>query len=169
VIVAQPDLAVAFEAIRAAGPALPAKEVANFVTGDYGRAINELGQRTPDGLAGKSSAAELADLLGRVAAGELSRTNAREVFAAHLVTGEAVASIVSTKGLRQISDSSALGAAIDSVLDANQAAVADHHAGKPALGFLVGQVMKATRGQANAELVGQLLWERLDGAGKDGS
>ena len=51
---------------------------------------------------------------------------------------------------------------IDAVLAANPAAIADHHAGKPALGFLVGQVMKATRGQANAELAGRLLRERLD-------
>ncbi len=67
------------------------------------------------------------------------------------------------KGFRQISDSAALGATIEAVLAANPGAVADHQAGKPALGFLVGQVMKATRGQANAELVGSLLRERLAG------
>jgi len=169
VIVAQPDLALAFEAIRAAGPGLAAKEVANFVTGDYGRAVNESGQRTPAGLAGKSSATELAALLGRVDAGELSRTNAREVFAIHAAGGQAVAAIVAEKGFRQISDDTALGAAVDAVIAANPAAIADHHAGKPALGFLVGQVMKATRGQANAELAGKLLRERLGstpGAGR---
>ncbi len=162
VIVAQPDLALAFEAIRAAGPGLAAKEVANFVTGDYGRLVNESGQRTAEGLAGRSSAAELADLLGRVEAGELSRTNAREVFAIHAAGGQSVASIVAEAGFRQISDDAALGAAVDAVLAANPTAVADHHAGKPALGFLVGQVMKTTRGQANAELAGKLLRERLD-------
>jgi len=52
--------------------------------------------------------------------------------------------------------------AVDAVLAANPAAIADHRAGKPALGFLVGQVMKATRGQANAELAGKLLRDRLD-------
>jgi aspartyl-tRNA(Asn)/glutamyl-tRNA(Gln) amidotransferase subunit B len=161
VIVAQPDLALAFEAIRAAGPGLAAKEVANFVTGDYGRAVNESGRRTPDGLAAKSSATELADLLRRVEAGELSRTNAREVFAIHAASGRAVAAIVAEEGFHQISDDTALGAAVDAVIAANPAAVADHHAGKPALGFLVGQVMKATRGQANAELAGKLLRERL--------
>jgi aspartyl-tRNA(Asn)/glutamyl-tRNA(Gln) amidotransferase subunit B len=169
VIVAQPDLARAFEAIRAAGPDLPAKEVANFVTGDYGRALNESGQRGAAGLAANSVAAELADLLRRIVAGELSRTNAREVFATHAASGQAVESIVSAKGLRQITDSAALGSAIETVLAANPAAVADHQAGKPALGFLVGQVMKATRGQANAELVGRLLRARLDAPGKDAS
>ena len=162
VIAAQPDLAVAFEAIRAAGPELPPKEIANFVTGDYGRAANETAVRTPDGLVGSARAAELADLLRRVEAGELSRTNAREVLVEHVASGAATASIVADKGFRQISDSGALGAAIEAVLAANPAAVADHQAGKPSLGFLVGQVMKATRGQANAELVGKLLRERLD-------
>ena len=162
VIVAQPDLAAAFEAIRWAGPELPPKEVANFVSGDYGRAANETAERTPDGLVGLAQASELADLLRRVVAGELSRTNAREVLIEHLASGAATASIVAARGLRQISDSGALGAAIEAVLAANPAAVADHHAGKPALGFLVGQVMKATRGQANAEIVGKLLRERLE-------
>ena len=169
VIVAQPDLSAAFEAIRAAGPGLPAKEVANFVTGDYGRAVNESVVRTDAGLVGKASALELADLLRRVQAGELSRTNAREVLVEHVAGGASTASIVAARGFRQISDSDALGAAVDAVLAANPAAVADHHAGKPSLGFLVGQVMKATRGQANAELVGTLLRERLEAGGGAGA
>jgi len=164
VIVAQPELVTAFDAIRAAGPSLAAKEVANFVTGDYGRALNESADRTPAGLAGASRAPELADLLARIDRGELSRTNAREVFAEHLAGGASVGSIVEARGFRQISDETALGAAVDAVLAAHPGAVADHRAGKPALGFLVGQVMKATRGQANAELAGRLLRERLDGA-----
>jgi aspartyl-tRNA(Asn)/glutamyl-tRNA(Gln) amidotransferase subunit B len=165
VIAGQPDLTTAFEAIRAAGPGLSPKEVANFVTGDYGRALNESAERGPAGLVGRTSAPELADLLGRVERGELSRTNAREVFASHAATGETAAAIVEEKGFHQISDSSALGATIEAVLAANPAAITDHRAGKPALGFLVGQVMRATRGQANAELAGKLLRERLDGAG----
>jgi aspartyl-tRNA(Asn)/glutamyl-tRNA(Gln) amidotransferase subunit B len=162
VIVAEPDLAIAFEAIRAAGPQLPAKEIANFVSGDYGRAVKESTERTSDGLVRRASAVELADLLRRIGAGELSRTNAREVLVQHLAEGGTVGSIIKAQGFRQISDSDALGDAVDAVLLANPAAVADHHAGKPSLGFLVGQVMKATRGQANAELVGKLLRERLD-------
>jgi aspartyl-tRNA(Asn)/glutamyl-tRNA(Gln) amidotransferase subunit B len=163
VIVAEPDLVVAFEAIRTAGPELPAKEIANFVIGDYGRALKESGERTPEGLVGRAHAAELADLLRRVGNAELSRTNAREVLAEHLSGGGTVGEIVEAKGFRQISDRGALGSAVDAVLAANPAAIADHRAGKPSLGFLVGQVMKATRGQANAELVGTLLQERLDG------
>ena len=107
---------------------------------------------------------ELADLVRRVTAGELSGTNAKEVFAAHAGDGSSVASIVDARGLRQISDASALGAVIDEVIAANPKAVADHRAGKPALGFLVGQVMKATRGQANAAVVQEAVRTRLDAA-----
>ncbi len=165
VIVADPVLVTTFEAIRAAGPDLPAKEIANLVTGEYGRAAKEIAERGPAGLVGRAQASELADLLSRIGSGELSRTNAREVLAEHLAGGAPVGSIVAEEGFRQISDSGALAGTIEAVLAANPGAVADHHAGKPALGYLVGQVMKATRGQANAELVGTLLRERLAGSG----
>ena len=104
----------------------------------------------------------------RVGAGELSGTNAKEVFAAHAAEGASVASIVDARGFRQISDTSALGPVIDEVLAANPKAVEDYRAGKPVLGFFVGQVMKATRGQANAALVQSAVKERLDGAGGSG-
>jgi aspartyl-tRNA(Asn)/glutamyl-tRNA(Gln) amidotransferase subunit B len=109
------------------------------------------------------SAVELGDLVRRIAAGELSGTNAREVFAAHAADGTAVAAIVERLGLRQISDRSALGAVVDEVIAANPRAVDDYRAGKPVLGFFVGQVMKATRGQANAALVQEAVRERLEG------
>jgi aspartyl-tRNA(Asn)/glutamyl-tRNA(Gln) amidotransferase subunit B len=100
-----------------------------------------------------------------VAAGELSSTNAKEVFAAHAADGSAVAVIVEAKGFRQISDAEAIGPIVDEVIAANPKAVADYGAGRPVLGFLVGQVMKATRGQANAALVQEAVRERLDREG----
>ncbi len=67
---------------------------------------------------------------------------------------------------RQISDADALGAVVDEVIAANPGAVADVHAGKEqAIRFLVGQVMKATRGQANAAAAQATLRERLGGGG----
>ena len=100
-------------------------------------------------------------------AGDLSRASAREVLEAHIETGDTVAAIVDGRGLRQISDSDALATVIDDVVAANPAAVADVRAGKPqAIGFLVGQVMKATRGQANAGVVQAALRERFDAEGK---
>jgi len=163
VIVADPAMSAAFSAVLASDPSLPPKEVANLVAGDYGRAAKEIQERTPDGLVGRSSAAELAELLRRVAAGELSRANAKEVLGEHVRSGEAVSGIVAARGFRQISDASALSDVVDEVLAANPAAVGDYRAGKPqAVGFLVGQVMKATRGQANAGVVQAALRERLD-------
>ena len=144
-----------FEGALAAGRAVPAKLLANWVTGEY--------MRLAKGADGSVDPAELAALLELVEWGELSGTNAKEVFAEHYATGRRVSAIIETRGLHQISDAGALGAAVDQVLEANPAAVADYRAGKgAAVGFLVGQVMKATRGQANAAMVAAALRERLD-------
>ena len=162
VLVNDDAMAVAFEAIRAAGPGLPAKEIANLVTGDYGRALKETAARTAAGLAGRADAASLAHVLGEVLAGRLSRPNAKEVVAEHIASGAPAPAIVAARGFAQISDAGAVERLVDEVIAANPAAVADYRAGKAqAVGFLVGQAMKASRGQANAALVGAGLRERL--------
>jgi aspartyl-tRNA(Asn)/glutamyl-tRNA(Gln) amidotransferase subunit B len=100
--------------------------------------------------------------------GELSRANAKEVFVEHAGTGASVPSIVESRGFRQISDVDAVGAAVDAALAVNPRAVEDYRAGKQqAVGFLVGQVMKATRGQANAALVQAAVRQRLARAGEE--
>lgn len=132
-----------------------AKLVANWVTGEYLRMAKS-------GEAGRADPRELADLLVRVAEGSLSGTNAKQVFEAHVSSGTTTARLVEDFGFAQISDREALAEASDSVLAANPQAVADYRAGREqALGFLVGQVMKATRGQAKADVVRELLLERL--------
>ena len=86
---------------------------------------------------------------------------------AHVHSGSSAASIIEDRGFRQISDASALAADVDEVIGANPAAVADYRAGKAqAVGFLVGQVMKATRGQANAALVKETVTARLEAKGQ---
>jgi aspartyl-tRNA(Asn)/glutamyl-tRNA(Gln) amidotransferase subunit B len=157
VLVADPRATALFEGVRAADASVEPKAVANWVTG----AFLGLAKTDPD-AAERVDAGELADLLRRVAAGELSGTNAKEVFAAHAASGDPVAEIVEAKGFRQISDEGALGAVVDEVIAANPGAVADFHAGKPVIGFFVGQVMKATRGQANAAVVQTAVRERLE-------
>ncbi len=113
-------------------------------------------------LLGERDPVELARVARLVAAGELSSQNAEEVYARHLATGEAIESIVAQLGLRQISDSAALSDIIGQVLTANASAVADYLSGKEAaLRFLVGQVMRQTRGQANATIVAEMLERRL--------
>jgi len=162
IMVADGDATALFEAALAAGPALPAKKVANWIIGEYLRlAKGEAGAAAVHGVSG----GELATLVGLVESGALSGTNAKEVFARHAETGRAVAELVAEAGFRQISDTGALRDAVAAVLTANPAAVADVKAGKAqAIGFLTGQVMRQTRGQANAEVVGRLLRDALDEA-----
>ena len=158
VLVADSGAIALFEGTLAARPELPAKKVANWVSGEYLRLSKSaaLGRRVEP--------AQLADIVGRVESGELSATNAKQVFEQHFASSETVAQIVDRLGLRQISDSSALGAVVERVMQANPAAVADFRAGKlQAAKFLVGQVMRETRGQARADVVQRLLEERLAG------
>jgi aspartyl-tRNA(Asn)/glutamyl-tRNA(Gln) amidotransferase subunit B len=161
VLVNDATAAALFEGALAAEPGVPPKLLANWVTGEYMR-LAKGGEGS--GVAAVDPA-ELAALVKLVVEGSISGTNAKEVFAEHFATGKGVSSIVKARGFEQISDSGALGAAIDTVLVANPAAVADYRAGKSeVVGFLVGQVMKATRGQANAGMVQNALRERLDKA-----
>ena len=158
VIVAEPQAAELFEATRAAAPDADGKTIANWVTG----AFLGLLKADPDAAA-RIAPAELADLVRRIGAGELSGTNAKEVFAAHAADGSSVGTIVERLGFHQISDASAVAAVVAEVIAANPKAVADYRAGKPVLGFFVGQVMKATRGQANAAVVQDAVRDRLEG------
>jgi aspartyl-tRNA(Asn)/glutamyl-tRNA(Gln) amidotransferase subunit B len=158
VLTADADAAALFEATLAAEPAVEPKPVANWVIGDYLRLRN-----AADGPIAVNHA-ELADLVRRVAAGELSRASGREVLEAHIESGDAVAAIVERRGLRQISDADALGTIVDEVIASNPDAAADVRSGKgQAIGFLVGQVMRATKGRANAGVVQAALRERLGG------
>ena len=157
VLVADPDATTLFEATLAAVPGLEPKPVANWVSGEYLRLRN-----AADGPIVVSPTA-FGAIVEAVAAGSISRAQGREVLAAHAASGEAAASIIAARGFRQISDSGAVAAAVDDALAANPAAVADYRAGKAqAVGFLVGQVMKATRGQANAGLVQAAVRARLE-------
>ena len=113
-----------FEGALAAGTGAPAKLLANWVTGEYMRLVKG------EGRGRKGRRRELAALAKLVADGAISGTNAKEVFAEHLDTGEPVATIIEKHGFRQISDAGALGTAVEQVLAANPAAVADYRAGR---------------------------------------
>ena len=166
VIVGNPNALTLFETLTGAG--VPAKEAANWVSGEYLRLLRKFGEGDVPHLEPAGLGAELAGLIRLVLDGQITRTNAKEVLETHFTGGEAMTSIVESRGFRLISDAGAVGAAVDAVLAANPAAVADYRAGKgQAVGFLVGQVMKATRGQANAALVGAALRDRLDAPQED--
>ena len=158
VLVGEPAATALFEAVLATGSrSVDAKSAANWVTGAWLGLLKS----NPEAAA-RVDAIQLADLLERVACGDLSRTNAKEVFAEHAATGERVAAIVEAKGFLQISDADELGGIVAEVVEANPKAVDDYRAGKPVVGFFVGQVMKATRGQANAAVVQDAVKAKLD-------
>ncbi|MBI3624855.1 MAG: Asp-tRNA(Asn)/Glu-tRNA(Gln) amidotransferase subunit GatB [Candidatus Rokubacteria bacterium] len=104
----------------------------------------------------------LARLLALIDDGTISGKIAKDVFEKMYRSGEDAPTIVKREGLVQVADASALAAVVDQVLAANAPAIEDWKKGKKqSLGFLVGQVMKATQGKANPTLVNQLLLERL--------
>jgi aspartyl-tRNA(Asn)/glutamyl-tRNA(Gln) amidotransferase subunit B len=160
VLVADADAGRLFEATLAAAPGIEAKPVANWVIGEYLRIRNSASEEI------SVNPRALGELVQRVADGSINRSSGKAVLEAHVATGEAIDAIVERLGLAQISDADSLGPVIGEILDANPAAVADVRAGKPqAIGFLVGQVMKATRGQANAAVVGAAIRNRIGGEG----
>ena len=108
------------------------------------------------------SAERLGELVSLVAKGELSGKMAREIFPKMAETGDSAPAIMEREGLKQISDSGALAKIVDDVIAANPKQVAEYKAGKAVvLKFLVGQVMKVSRGQANPAAVNELFAEKL--------
>ena len=93
----------------------------------------------------------------------LSSKLAKQVFAEMLKENEAPEALVKKLGLEQVSDAGELGKLVDEVIAANPQSIADFKAGKKkALGFLVGQIMKATHGKANPGMVNKMLMEKLN-------
>ena len=108
------------------------------------------------------SPGHLAGLITLIEDGTINGKIAKDVFEKMYRSGEAARSIVSREALAQVADVGVLAAKVDEVLAANPKVVEDLKAGKKAaLGFLVGQVMKATEGKANPALVNKLLNEKL--------
>jgi len=149
-----------FEEASASADA-PAQVVANWVIGDLSGALNKEGVEIEDS---RIPAEELAGLINRIHDNTISGKIAKEVFEA-MWGGEGSADdIIEARGLRQITDSSAIEAIVDKVIEANPGQVAEYRAGKEKLiGFFVGQVMKETGGKANPGQVNEILRSRLGG------
>ena len=157
VITASRAMADYFDATAAAGA--DAKAAANWLMGDLAKHLNTSGLEidecpvTPQNLAG------LIDLLAQ---GTVSGKIAKTVFEQMWASGKSAAVIVKEQGLVQISDEGEIVAVVEAVIAANPQSVADYQAGKErAIGFLVGQVMKQTKGRANPELANKLLRDRM--------
>ncbi len=136
------------------------KEVSNWVMGDFLRLVKE---EEMDFEQLKISGEQLAELLQLMEDGTISGKIGKEVLEASFKSGDSPQDIVEERGLVQISDRDNLLPVIEEVLAENEEAADDYRSGKKkAMGFLVGQAMKKTRGQANPQLVNQLLREMLD-------
>ena len=147
-----------FEALVAAG-ARPAT-ASNWVRIEVGRWLNEQGRGIVDFPV---SAVDLAALLQIVADGGVAAGLAGKVMQRMAETGAAAADIIADEGMEQISASQELGPVVDEVLEEHPDEVAGFRAGgQQVLGFLMGQVMRATQGKANPELTEQLLRARLE-------
>jgi aspartyl-tRNA(Asn)/glutamyl-tRNA(Gln) amidotransferase subunit B len=135
------------------------KLTANWVMGDLSAALNAGGK---DFDASPVPAEHLGQLVGLIARGEISGKIAKEVFPKMWASGEAPSVIIEREGLKQITDTGALGTIVDQVIQANPKQVEQYRSGKTTvIGFLVGQVMTASRGQANPQLANEMLRERL--------
>jgi aspartyl-tRNA(Asn)/glutamyl-tRNA(Gln) amidotransferase subunit B len=142
---------------RAARASHDPKAVANWVTGDLTGALKgrDIGESPV-------SAENLGELVSLIASGEISGKLAKEIFAKMFESGDRARAIMDREGLKQISDTGALGKMVDDVIAANPKQVEQYKSGKTTvIGFLVGQVMKTSKGQANPAVVNELLREKL--------
>ncbi|MBK7662879.1 MAG: Asp-tRNA(Asn)/Glu-tRNA(Gln) amidotransferase subunit GatB [Sterolibacteriaceae bacterium] len=154
------EIARYFEAMLAAAGRTAAKTCGNWVMGDLAARLN---REDTDISESPVSAAQLGGLIARIADGTISNSIARKVFdALWNGEGESADQIIEAKGLKQITDTCAIEKIIDEVLAANARSVEEFRAGKEkAFNALVGQAMKATKGKANPQQVGELLRKKL--------
>ncbi|HTY03896.1 MAG TPA: Asp-tRNA(Asn)/Glu-tRNA(Gln) amidotransferase GatCAB subunit B, partial [Rhodocyclaceae bacterium] len=151
-----------FEQVLAtAGPGT-AKSAANWITGELAAKLNETDMPI---VACQVTPEKLAQLVQRIADNTISHKIAKDVFAdLWMEQGNSADEIIAAKGLKQVSDASAIEPIIDQVLAENPKSVEEFRAGKEkAFNALVGQVMKASRGKANPQQVSDLLRQKLSG------
>ncbi len=165
-LVATPGLAGYAEAAVLALASGSPKDVVNWCIGEVLAHLNETGLSAevlplaPDGLA---------ELVGLVADGTLSRTQAKDVLDECLREPKRPKQVVEERGLAQVSDEGELGAVIDGIIAANPADAEEYRTGddkvrKKKRGFFMGEAMKATKGQGNPQLLSRLLDEKLGGS-----
>jgi aspartyl-tRNA(Asn)/glutamyl-tRNA(Gln) amidotransferase subunit B len=136
-----------------------AKSVANWIMGDLLGHLNSTGQQLAEV---KLTGQGLGEMIGLIEKGTISSKIAKTVFKEMLTSGKLPAQVVEEQGLVQISDEGAILAIVNEVIADNPASVEDYKAGKEkAIGFLVGQVMKRSKGKANPGLANKLLVEAL--------
>ncbi len=155
VLIGQPSTLALFQEAReiVRDKALTSKLV-NWLVGDYQALLGS-------GVASKLKPQALAELVNLVDMGKISSKIAKDIFA-DVVAGAMPREVIAAKGISQVSDTNELTAIVKKVIEENPTVVEQYKAGEEkVLGFLVGQIMKATQGQANPGLVNQILREQL--------
>jgi aspartyl-tRNA(Asn)/glutamyl-tRNA(Gln) amidotransferase subunit B len=139
-----------------------ARAAANWVTQDLAGLLNKARLEPGDG---RVTPEHVADLVRLVEAGSISATGAKQVLEEAFETGDAAEDIVERRGLRQVTDTSALEAWVDEAIAENPGPVEQYRGGKEgALNAVLGQVMKKSGGSANPKAVRELLLQRLSGS-----
>jgi len=148
------------DCVKLVGPG-KAKMASNWLLGDFSRLLNATNTEIENA---KISPKHLADMLVLVDDGTISGPAAKAVLEEMFQTGKGASAIIAEKKLSQISDAGEIGQVVRQVIADNAGAVADYNSGKQqALMFLVGQVMKATRGRANPGAVKEIIKQELGG------
>lgn len=156
VLVSDRDIAAFYEQVAAGRDA---KVAANWVQGEF---FAQLSKAETDIADSPISAGQLGGLIDLIADNTISGKIAKDVLEFMFESGRDAADIVAEKGLTQVSDSGAIEGEIDKVIAANPDKVAEFQSGKDkVLGWFVGQIMQATKGKANPQMVNQLLREKL--------
>lgn len=138
-----------------------AKMVSNWLLGDFSRMLNATNTEIETV---KISPNQLVDLLKLLDNGTITRPVAKAVLEEMFLTGKEASRIIGERGLAQISDAHRIRETVKQVLASNRAAVSDYLSGKQqALTFIIGQVMKATKGRANPNLVREIIVQELEG------
>ena len=152
------ELAGLFDECTAKGKAAP-KSYISWIVGDLVKYLNDTGKTIADT---KLTADKLIDLVDVINAKTISNASGKKVFAVLLEQDKAVKDIIAELGLSQVSDSAALEKIANEVLAANEKSVADFKNGKTnALGYLVGQCMKASKGKANPGMMKEIITKKL--------
>lgn len=142
----------------AASGKIKPKAAANWILSDISKYLNDKGVELGDT---KLTADKLVDLVVLIEGGTISGAAGKKVLKALFETDETAEQIVDRMGLKQVSDEGAILAIVQDVLAKNEKAIADYKAGKNVTGFLVGQCMKASRGQGNPQIINKLLAQEL--------
>lgn len=152
------EKAAFFETAMALGSCQP-KNLSNWILGDVSRILNEKNIGLADT---RLTPEKLCEMVSLIEKSTISNTAGKTVLEEIIFSDKAAADVVKEKGLAQISDSSALEGIVAQVIDQNPKVVADYKGGKTnALGFLVGQCMKLSKGQGNPAILRELLAKAL--------